>query len=178
MHLQVGQQAPQFSIADISDKQISLSDYRDKKVMLCFFRYAGCPMCNFQLSLLIARANQAEDMGLKIIAFFQSPRDAVEKIPGGQHPPFPLIADPDKQVYHQYGVASSVIQTFQPANAGAFYDAAIKHGFPQKAVTGDFFLMPAEFLIGPPDFTIYQAHYWKNFADPLSTNVIEKFCKS
>lgn len=173
----VGQQAPLFLVEDIHGKQISLHEYTNQKVMLCFFRYAGCPMCNFQLSLLIERANQFEEEGLKIIAFFQSPKEDVRSIPGKQHPPFPLIADPMGAVYKLYGIEASFFGTFQPANAAAFLNATIKHHFPQKKVTGDFFLMPAEFLIGPPDATIYHVHYWSNFADPLPHAQIQQFCR-
>lgn len=178
MKLEGGSIAPLFNTADVYGNPISLTSYRGKKVMLVFFRYAGCPMCAFYMTTLIGKFKTFEEKGLCPIVFFQSPKDHVIEGACEPHKPsFPVIADPKKEIYSVYGVESSITKTLQPANAVAFYTATIKEHFKQKKIDGDFFLLPAEFLINEQG-VIHTAHYWQNFADPIATPDIEAFIQS
>jgi thioredoxin-dependent peroxiredoxin len=172
MKLIPGQTAPLFTIKDANDKTISLQDFSNKKLLLCFFRYAGCPFCNLQISKLIERYDNYAKRGLSIIAFFQSPQDTVLQYPGKQKPQFPLIPDPEKNIYTLYGVESSIAGL-----AGAVLHApsmveAMRFG--QGKIDGDLFLMPATILINPNQ-TIYSTHYSTNLAEKLPLFDIEEF---
>lgn len=168
--------APQFTMQDIHGKTISLTDYAEKKLLLCFFRYAGCPFCNLTLQQLLENYPKFNKLGLNIIAFFQSSKENVIKYIDKLQPPIPIIADPQKEVYNRYGVESSVmgwpaslVET--PAVLGGIVSQKIVQG----TIDGDPNLLPADFLIGPPDLTIYKAYYGSNFSDIISQLDIENF---
>ena len=176
MRLKIEQQSPQFTTKDITGKPILLSDYRGKKLMQCFFRYAGCPFCNLALFKIIERYPLLKSQGLNIIAFFQSAKELVHKYPAKQNPPFPLVSDPQKKIYKKFGVESSVAGALRTIpKMPNFYDATVKHGFKQPHIDGDFFLMPAYFLIGPPKFTIQNLYYSESFADEVPFIHVEDF---
>ena len=170
-----GDQAIDFIWSDITGNKIKLSDYRGEKVFLAFYRFALCPFCNLRLNLLSTRRKELEDRGLKIIAFIQSPLDAVRKTSDRHNTPFPILADYDKVIYSQYGVTS------QPAGMIAtmyrkplrLLRAILRGYFPYK-FQGDRNLMPAEFLINA-DGTIRTAHYGKDADDYLSFEQLKSF---
>ncbi len=169
-------QAPGFSVIDIHGKNITLSDYKERKVLLCFFRYAGCPFCNLTFLKLLERYPELSQKGLNIITFFQSPKDSVIRYIDKLIPPVPVIADPDKEIYNLYGITSSIIgwpssllQT--PMVIGGILNREIVQG----KIDGDPNLLPASFLIGPPDLTVYSAYYGTNFSDFIPAIDVEKF---
>jgi peroxiredoxin Q/BCP len=168
MALKKGDRAPDFIVQDIDGKTIKLSDYKNKKLLLCFFRYAGCPFCNLILHSFVERYPKLHDNGLDILAFIQSPKESIIEYPAKKQqprPPFPLIPDPKRHVYNQYGVELSLKGLVKggfkiPKMVTSLY----KHRFPQGKIDGKFLLMPAFFLIGPKDFKIYDAYYSPDFA--------------
>lgn len=166
MRLQPGQTAPDFSVSDINGREIRLADYADKKLILAFLRYAGCPFCNFILKNIIHQLDLIQDESINILVFFQSPADSIRDYPAQQKPSFPLIADPDRKIYDLYGVETSPVKTLTGMmDLPLYYDVLVRNGFKQGKIDGNLFLMPAYFLIGPPNTTIRKTHYAVNFAD-------------
>jgi peroxiredoxin len=175
--LVAGDQAIEFEWPDIAGNKIKLSDYRGEKVLLAFYRFAFCPFCNLRLNMLSKRRKELEDRGLKIIAFIQSPLEAVRKTSDRHNTPFPILADYDKEIYSQYGVVN------RPAGMMSailrrplkIFRAILKGYIPYK-IQGDPNLMPAEFLINP-DGTIHTAHYGKDAGDHLSFEKLKSFAQ-
>ncbi|GAC1386447.1 MAG: hypothetical protein NVS1B7_4880 [Candidatus Saccharimonadales bacterium] len=168
MRLHPGQTAPDFNIPDIDGKLINLSDYKGKKLLVCFFRYAGCPFCNLILHSFIERYPKLHGNGLEILAFVQSPRESILEYPmqrQSPRPPFPIIPDPTQHVYQRYGVETSLPKFVKSViKAPLLLTSMYKHHFPQGKMDGNLLLMPAFFLIGPSDLTIYDVHYSADFA--------------
>lgn len=176
MRLTFGSQAPQFETEDIHGKRVALSDYSHDKVMLCFFRYAGCPFCNLSFDQILHYYPRYEGQGLKIIAFFQSPKEHVLRRYGNVKSSVSVIADPDRKIYDLFGVESDVKKAWRSLiNIPVWLKVTVGKHFPQGAIDGDLFLMPAQFLIGPPQFTIYVANYGADFAANLTYVEIENF---
>lgn len=176
MRLKVGEQAPTFSIKDVEGKTISLEAYKNKKTLLCFFRYAGCPFCTLVFTRLLKQYGEFASQGLSVIAFFQSPEKTVRQYIERFDAPFSIIADQDKVVYTKYQIESSLlgwpntlVQT--PQVLGDM----VKNKIFQGKIDGDPNLIPAYFLIGPPEFAIYQAHYGSSFLNEISVSDIEEF---
>lgn len=175
--LVAGDQAIDFQWTDVTGARIKLSDYRGDKVLLAFYRFALCPFCNLRLSMLAKRKKELEDRGLKIIAFIQSPLEAVRKSSDRHNTPFPILADYDKEIYSQYGVASrpaGMMSTVLRRPLKIF--RAILKGYIPYKIQGDPNLMPAEFLINP-DGTIHTAHYGKDAGDHLSFEKLNSFAQ-
>jgi peroxiredoxin len=172
--MQPGQSAKNFTIEDIAGKTVSLTDYRDKHLMLSFYRYASCPLCNLRVQHLIKQYPSYSQKGLQMIAVFQSPQASIRKYVGKQDIPFPVIADPERILYQEYGVESSWIGFIKGSlRLSALTSAATKGYLPGK-MEGQKSIIPADFLICP-DLTIQVAYYGKDIGDHLPIQKIDEW---
>lgn len=174
--LHFGEQAPQFTTVDIYNKPLSLENYKNKKILLCFFRYAGCPFCGVAFLKLIKEYNQLKKKGLHTIAFFQSPKESIIKYIMKFQPTFPIVADPQKKFYKLYRIPSTLLSWPRSlVNVPEVVHGIIHDGLTQGTIDGDPNLIPASFLIGPPELTLYQTYYGKTFLDVFSLEDIDEF---
>jgi len=175
MRLKPGDTAPEFGIKDAKGGDIRLSSYTGKKTLLVFFRYAGCPFCNLALDRLLAAYPRLAARGLNVIAFFQSDRASTEKYILKRHVvPFPVVPDPERTVYDRYGIETSFWAFVRTALHLDEFFGAWRRGYPQPAIDGDFFLVPAMFLIDR-DLNVVQAEYGRHFSLPFDFLEIEKY---
>lgn len=107
MRLNAPSIGPDFVVTDVYGQTLRLSDYRGQRVMLSFFRDAACPFCSFRVHELTHRYLGWQQQGLEILAVFSSSDQEVRQHVSRHPRPFRLIADPDLQLYHQYGVEQS-----------------------------------------------------------------------
>lgn len=176
LQLQIGQQAPSFTSLDIYGNKISLENYKNKKLLLCFFRYAGCPFCGITVLKFIKAYPSFAERNLHIIAFFQSTIENIKRYIEKYNPSFPLIADQKKEIYNLYKVPSTLLGWPRSLAYTPKVLHSITHGgIPQGRIDGDLNLIPASFLIGPPELTIYQAYYGTTFLDAFSMEDINEF---
>ena len=176
MRLTTGDTAPDFVTKDINGNTIALEDYKDKKLLLSFFRYAGCTFCNLQFIKLMKRYENFHAQGLEIIAFFQSSEINVQEYIAKYKPPFPLVPDPEKKIYNLYGIESSILGVTKSILTLPGHIKEIRaNNITQGRVDGDVFLMPADFLIKPPNLTITKAHYGSNASSQIPFIDIENF---
>lgn len=168
MRLKPGEKAPHFETVGVKGEQISLKELAGYKVLLCFFRYAGCPFCQLTVRKLMINYQAWHGQGLRIVAFFQSESPSVLKYPGEFTPQFPLVADPNGQIYNQYGIESSVMGIVKTGiQLNRVYRVLFKERVKQGKIDGDFFLMPGYFFLNP-DLTIQKSYY----SDSLFNNFL------
>ena len=169
-----GQAAPAFTVQDIEHQEISLESLRGSYSLVSFFRYAGCPFCSLSLIKLIERYGNFAERGLKVVSFFQSPDASISKYVSLNKPPFPIVGDADKTVYDAYQIQRSVAGAVRSiADVPEVLMASAAGTVKQGTIDGDFFLMPAQFIIGP-DLKIMKAHYGNSFRDTISLLDIEE----
>jgi len=173
MRLQTGEPAKPFEVTDIFGSRISLQDFEGQRLMLSFYRYASCPLCNLRVHQLVTRFDEFKSKHLTLLAFFQSPQASIAKYVGRQEVPFPIVADPERMVYRQYGVESSWAGFFIAGvtKLPRLIKASLKGFFPGK-MEGQTALVPADFLIGP-DLKIEVAYYGNDIGDHLPMEAIE-----
>ena len=178
MQIQAGTPAPLFYVEDIFGAPINLQDYAGKTMLLSFFRNAACAICNLRVHQLIQRYPAYQRSSLELLAVFESPRENILQYVGKQDAPFPIIADPQAQLYTLYGVETSeekVAQTMQMPEAEGIIHEAAAHGFALTQEAGsNFYRIPADFLIGP-NLIVQYAHYASYVTDHLPYEVIEQF---
>jgi peroxiredoxin Q/BCP len=179
MKLHDHQPAIDFSAADIYGKKIQLSDFKGKKIHLGFFRNVNCPFCNLQIHQLSKLTDIFEKKDFKIICLFESdPKLLLRSIFHQEISPIPLIGDPEKKIYAQYGVEASALKmlsTFFVKNTMKDMKAGGALPLPkEKDKDATQTLMPADFLIDE-EFNIRKAHYGKNLNDHISIEVIKRF---
>ena len=181
MQIQPGTLARSFHVEDVFGTTISLDDYAGKRLLLSFFRNAACAICNLRVHELIERYPAYHRSGLEILAVFESPRENILQYVGRQDAPFPIVADPQAQLYGLYGVEVSedkVAKTMSMPETQATIGAAAAHGFALTPEAGsNFDRMPADFLIGP-DLIVQHAHYAEYVMDHLPFETIEHFLDS
>lgn len=110
--------------------------------------------------------------GLSVLGFFQSPAASVEKYVMPLDPPFPLVADPQREVYRLYGVRTSWAGYFKAGlRWGAIRDA-FKAGLRPGKVEGKAALLPADFLIDE-QLIVRRIHHGRDITDHMPFSVIE-----
>jgi thioredoxin-dependent peroxiredoxin len=178
MAIQPGTPAPAFQAEDLHGNSLTLAGYAGKTLLLSFFRNGACALCNLRVHQLIERYGAYRERGLEIVAVFESPRESMLQYVGRQAAPFPLIADPQAQLYRLYQVETSedkVAATLAMPETQQHIAAAAAAGFPLTQEPGsNFHRIPADFLIGP-DLLIQRAHYARHLTDHLPFEAIERF---
>lgn len=69
---------------------------------LQFRRFAGCPVCNLHLRSVVRRHDEITAAGVREVVFFHSPAEQLR--PYAAELPFPLVADPERRLYREFGV--------------------------------------------------------------------------
>ncbi|PIN95017.1 alkyl hydroperoxide reductase [Candidatus Pacearchaeota archaeon CG10_big_fil_rev_8_21_14_0_10_30_48] len=169
-----GQLANEFEAEDIEGKAISLKKYRGRKVMVSFFRYVACPLCNLRMHELITHYKKLHKKGLHIIALFQSPKEKILKYVGKQKLPFPIVPDPEKEIYKLYGVEESLFKSLKTIGKIEKFKEAKNLGFKGGESDGSKITVPADFLIDEKGI-IKKVYYGRDISDHLPIEEIEEF---
>lgn len=135
----------------------------DRLVHLQLRRFAGCPVCNLHIQSLLRRRDEIEAAGVLEILVFHSPADELRE----QNLPFPVIADPGKKLYAEFGVESSPRALLNPrawlpiVRAVARSLVTVAHGrekAPAGSQEGGRLGLPADFLIAPDGTVVASKH--------------------
>jgi thioredoxin-dependent peroxiredoxin len=181
MQIQTGETAPSFVTQDVFGNELALANYRGKKLWLHFFRNSACAICNLRVHELSQLYPTWSKEGLQIIAVFESPLENIRRYVGRQDLPFPLVADPQGELYKLYGVevsAEKVEQTMAMSETPQVIAEAQAAGFALTKEEGsNFNRIPAEFLIAP-NLTVYRAHYGVYIYDHLPFEAVDEFIES
>lgn len=121
----------------------------ERLLHLQFRRYAGCPACNVHLRSIARRHDELVAAGVSEVVVFHSSRETMLDFQGAL--PFAAIADPDKNLYVEFGVGSmSPLSAFDPRSWRAVYRALTRSPSLRGAMgRGEEHMgLPADFLIG------------------------------
>lgn len=128
----------------------------DALVHLQFRRFAGCPVCNLHLRSFAVRNADVLAAGVREAVVFHAP--AAELRPHVEDLPFPVVADPGKKLYAEFGVESAKRALLDPRAWPAIAAGVLRsvwdivvHRRPAPSLnpSGGRFGLPADFLIGP-----------------------------
>ncbi len=138
---------------------------------LQFRRYSGCAVCNLHLQSFISRQQELRAAGIKVIVIFNSARERI--LEDMAESPFPIIADPRKYLYSEFGVETSPLAVFNPRVWLPAIKGALKFGVQlprdQETMNG----LPADFLIDSQG-KIIAAHYGTHAYDQWSIEELLK----
>jgi peroxiredoxin len=136
-----------------------------------FRRFAGCPVCNLHLRSVVRRHDEIAAAGVREVVLFHAPDSDLR--PHVADMPFPVVGDPDKRLYTEFGVGSSrwalvdprVWGTILRGVAVSLWAILRRRGAPPKLVPhGGRTGLPADFLIAP-DGTVLAARYGTHIDD-------------
>lgn len=102
--IEVGAQAPDFTLRDAQGNAVSLKDYRGKKVVLYFYPRDNTPGCTREACAF--RRGERAVPGAKRRSAGCEPRDSEashQKFAEKYNLPFTLLSDPEHAVLEAYG---------------------------------------------------------------------------
>lgn len=167
--LGVGSKVDARTLRTIDDTDIEVPS-PDALVHLQFRRFAGCPICNLHIRTVARRHEQIAAAGVVEVVVFHSNADELRRYQSDL--PFAVVADPQRTLYREFGVESSIRSVLHPKawRAGA-------RGMRWTTAGGALGLreghlgMPADFLIGP-DGTVRALKYGTHADDQWSVDEI------
>jgi len=174
MKLFAGDAVASLSLPSIDGKPFNLDSLKGQRFMLSFFRFASCPFCNLRIHELVSRFDQFGD-GFTIVAIFDSPLDNLQEHAEGHAAPFPILADPEKHYYRQYGIEHSLTGMLKGMifRMPTLLKGMMKGYLPFK-IRGSLTTMPADFLVDEYG-VIRTAHYGEDEGDHLSFEDVQAF---
>ncbi len=99
----IGSVAPDFRLKATSGKEIALSDFRGKSNVIVFFiRETTCGQCRTHVAQLGQMYGQFREAGCEIIAILGNDVETAKEYAAGLSLPFPILSDPNRDVYHLY----------------------------------------------------------------------------
>ena len=151
-----GDAFPTLELTATSGQLITIPDPAGNFVHLQLRRFAGCPICNLHLRSVVARHDEIRSHGIREVVVFHSTVAELAKYEAEL--PFPLIADPERELYRRLGVerrAGSLLSTRALRAAIAGQTAALGNRSTKRGAlgpvkpTGGRLGLPADFLIAP-----------------------------
>ncbi|WP_400192291.1 thioredoxin-dependent thiol peroxidase [Hymenobacter sp. B81] len=104
MTLQPGDAAPDFEALDQHGQPVRLADFRGQRVALYFYPKDDTPGCTAQACSLRDGEAQLKAAGVRVLGVSTDDVASHQKFAQKYELPFPLLADPDKQLVEAYGV--------------------------------------------------------------------------
>lgn len=101
--LEIGDQAPDFTLPNDSGETTSLSDYQGKRVLVYFYPRANTPGCTTEACDFRDSLTQLNDLGIEVVGISPDTVDKLVAFREKNNLTFPLLADPDKNVLKEWG---------------------------------------------------------------------------
>lgn len=101
--LNVGDQAPDFSLLDQNRQRVSLSDFEGRKLLLYFYPKAETPGCTRQAISIRDAAEELHGAGAAFVGISPDAPEEQKAFDEKHNLGFPLLSDPDHEVAEAYG---------------------------------------------------------------------------
>jgi peroxiredoxin len=157
------------ALVTIHGKPVQLPD-TERLVHLQFRRYAGCPVCNLHLRSIVRRHDDVLAAGICEVVVFHSSAETMLEFQGEL--PFAAIADPEKQLYAEFGVGNMSPMAAMDPRAWLAAGRALTRAPSLRGATGkgeEHLGLPADFLIDP-DGRVLAAKYGRRVDDHWSVD--------
>ncbi|MEM0129668.1 MAG: peroxiredoxin [Thermoplasmata archaeon] len=102
--IEVGQEAPDFTLPDQNGRPVTLSSFRGRPVILYFYPKADTPGCTRETIDFAQSIPRLETSGAQVIGVSVDPIDRQRGFADRCHAAFPLLSDSDRSVARRYGV--------------------------------------------------------------------------
>ena len=102
--LQIGMQAPDFTLPDKDGNPVTLSAFRGKKVVLYFYPKDNTPGCTRQACAFATRYVAFKSADIEVIGISKDSVASHVKFAEKYNRPFHLLSDPDRVAIEAYGV--------------------------------------------------------------------------
>src|ERR671926_270273 len=100
----IGDNAPDFNLADTDLKMQKLSDYKGKPIVLAFFPAAESPVCTKEMCTFRDSLGELKNYGAQIIGISVDGPFANKIFTENRRLNFPLLSDYSREVINKYGI--------------------------------------------------------------------------
>ncbi|MBI3776255.1 MAG: AhpC/TSA family protein [Gammaproteobacteria bacterium] len=169
-----GDLVPQTTLTNIHGVEVTLPSAKSKWIHLQFRRFAGCPICNLHLQSFVQRNAELESAGIHEVVVFHSPKESLLQYQGNF--PFDVIGDPEKKLYAQYGVGTSIFAILDVRAWPAIVRGSTAKDKPNVDPEGGVLGRPADFLINAQG-KIVASHYGRHAYDQWSVDELLALAK-
>ncbi|PKB82598.1 MAG: peroxiredoxin [SAR202 cluster bacterium Io17-Chloro-G9] len=104
MAVEVGQQAPDFTLYDADRKERSLSEFRGKNVVLAFYPGAFTGVCTTEMCTFRDRMSPLNSLNTQVLGISVDGAFAQKVFSDQNNLNFPLLCDFQRQAVNAYGV--------------------------------------------------------------------------
>ncbi|MEO3759675.1 peroxiredoxin-like family protein [Mycobacterium sp. B14F4] len=165
--IEVGDVVATHQLSDIHEREVSIPD-PGNLVHLQFRRFAGCPICNLHMRSISLRHDEIAAAGIREVVVFHSSAEAMREYQADL--PFTTIADPEKNLYREFGVEASPKAVLSPRAWLAAARGMKGQSMRGAAGLGEGHLgLPADFLIRP-DGRVLASKYGRHADDQWSVD--------
>lgn len=169
-----GDMAPPMKLVNIHGAEVPVPNAKSKWVHLQFRRFAGCAICNLHLQSFVKRNAAVEAAGIREVVIFHSPKESL--LPYQGKFPFDVIGDPEKKLYAQFGVGSSIFALLDVRAWPAIVRGNTAEDKPTVEPEGGVLGLPADFLIDAGG-KIVASHYGRHSYDQWSVDELLALAK-
>ncbi len=175
--IQTGARIVPRELVTVCSERVWVADPR-RLVHLQFRRFAGCPVCNLHLHSFVKREAELAAASIREVVIFHSTTE--ELLPYAMGLPFAVVADPDKLLYVEFGVESSLRALLDPrawlAIARGILWSLVEIGRGRESAPalqphGGRFGLPADFLIAS-DGRVLACKYGSHAYDQWSVDEV------
>lgn len=104
MMLEIGSQAPEFTLPDHNGEPVSLSDFRGQTVVLYFYPKDSTPGCTRQARAFASVHEDLRALGAVVLGVSRDSSPSHLRFIQKNELPFRLLSDPERTVLEAYGV--------------------------------------------------------------------------
>ncbi|WP_426403607.1 peroxiredoxin-like family protein [Streptomyces sp. R-07] len=178
-----GRTVPARMLTPVFGPPLALPD-RERPTHVQFRRFAGCPVCNLHLRSVVLRHDEIERAGISEVVLFHSPAEELRT--HVEHLPFPVVADPGRLLYAEFGVESHRRALLDPRAWPAIARAVLRSTGqflrgrerpPASAQPAGRLGLPADFLI-TPDGRVAAVKYGDHAYDQWSVDELLAHAKA
>lgn len=108
MAIQVGDQAPDFSLTDQAGKSVSLSDFTGKWVVLYFYPKDDTPGCTKESCAFRDQYEVFQSAGAEVVGVSADSPESHQAFAAKYNLPFTLLSDRGNQLRKTYGVPATL----------------------------------------------------------------------
>jgi thioredoxin-dependent peroxiredoxin len=101
--LQPGEQAPPFTLGDVTGREVSLEDFAGRDVVLYFYPKDDTPGCTKEACGFRDAWDELQALGVVVLGVSADDAQSHRRFIARYRLPFPLLSDPDHRVMRAYG---------------------------------------------------------------------------
>lgn len=107
--LEIGSVIPDFKLESTTGKEIAITDFRGKRVILFFVREYIWAQCRFHVGQLGRYNDEFTKAGFQVLVILGESLEQAINYRDLLKVPFPILADPERMVYHRFEMTKNFI---------------------------------------------------------------------